>query len=446
MRFDGEIAVSHIIGGIEDPIVSAGAKAGRHQTPASLLQYLSSLNSIQPPPKSVIEVRDQPKGQNPPVAQPSQNKLKWRKKEGNQSSFSTTQGNQPSSSTTPSNAEKMTCFRCKKQGHHSGQCSLTRFNGTCYYCQHVGHKEQDCRKKRRDGDSGKSVQQLGVPTKTQNSKYYKTVFLCNQSLQAFVDFGSTCTTLTESAVKSLQLGFDPSKRVVLTGYGSGHVSSLGTTAPFQLTVDEVTAEISAVVVPDSVQDTPVLLGQNFTELPEVVVNKTAWSLQFSSLKPVSQRKVELRATRDVHLPGTYLTHVPVSCAAYEGDLAVDASHRQGHCIPNTVLRVGQGMCPVLPVWNMSTRELVVREGQLLARGWPCMEDVSDVGEVLLDLPRIEAGMVDIGDVSPDVKEQLLNLINQYRDCFALSTAELGCAQSGQISIKLQEEKPFSYRP
>lgn len=39
-----EKAVSCIIGGIDDRVVSSGAKAGKHTTPESLYTYLSTLN------------------------------------------------------------------------------------------------------------------------------------------------------------------------------------------------------------------------------------------------------------------------------------------------------------------------------------------------------------------------------------------------------------------
>lgn len=58
----------------------------------------------------------------------------------------------------------------------------------------------------------------------------------------------------------------------MKGYGGGHVTTLGTT-DFTLSIDEVEANTSAYVVPDSVQEVPFLIGRNFTELPEVTIIK-----------------------------------------------------------------------------------------------------------------------------------------------------------------------------
>ena len=108
----------------------------------------------------------------------------------------------------------------------------------------------------------------------------------------------------------------------------------------------------------------------------------------------------------------------------------------------------------LPVSNTSDRPLVIKKNQIIARGYP-MEMESDIEEInvrkttpsyrtpytLNDLEKI----VD-KDLSADLKNKLLTLINTYRDCFAEDTSELGRAKDGHIEIKLYDNQPVVYRP
>ena len=69
------------------------------------------------------------------------------------------------------------------------------------------------------------------------------------------------------------------ERMVLHGYGGGQVHTLGLTK-FELLVDKVTATVNAVIVPDTAQHDPLLIGQPFTELPNIVVTKDHRKLTF----------------------------------------------------------------------------------------------------------------------------------------------------------------------
>ena len=44
------------------------------------------------------------------------------------------------------------------------------------------------------------------------------------------------------------------------------------------------------------------------------------------------------------------------------------------------------------------------------------------------------------------KRRLLQLLNEYRECFAENSNELGVACDVEMFIKLSEDKPITYRP
>jgi hypothetical protein len=291
-----------------------------------------------------------------------------------------------------------------------------------------------------------------------DQKYHKPVNIKSQSLEAYVDFGSTCTTIREDIANQLNLIVDRNDVVTLKGYGHGQLRSLGTTESFELIIDGVTAEIRAAVVPNHAQDVPIMVGQNFTEQSHLLATKDCNQLQFhhiGTLYPIdgitpTTPRVILRTTADFTIPPQHLGNVPVE-SGYNGDVYICSSVRTNSTlIPNTVIHTSHDIRTVIPVYNLSDTEITLSKGQIIARGMPCFEDLQPVAQVrrvdASELAPISLKDVNVGDVPIKTKKELLDLINEYRDCFALSTDELGCAKSGSMTITLKDDTPFTYQP
>lgn len=50
------------------------------------------------------------------------------------------------------------------------------------------------------------------------------------------------------------------------------------------------------------------------------------------------------------------------------------------------------------------------------------------------------------DLSSEYQQKLLNLLNNYRDCFAFDITELGSTTAGNMRIELSDNEPVVYRP
>lgn len=65
-----------------------------------------------------------------------------------------------------------------------------------------------------------------------------------------------------------------------------------------ITLDFVDTRIEAYVVPDEYLNTDLLVGQNVTEMPQVIVNKTSSSLMLYSDKP-ERKKIPIYNNKEV---------------------------------------------------------------------------------------------------------------------------------------------------
>lgn len=138
--FEDKVIVNLLIGGLKNyPEIQAGAKAGNHGTPESLLQYLKTF-----------------------------------KKEN------------VSATTLP--REKRHVFP-KKRNNFKPYHGETRDKVKCFFCNKAGHIAPECPRKREDKQ--KTVMATRNGKVNMSSKYFMHVRVNERKERAFVDFGST---------------------------------------------------------------------------------------------------------------------------------------------------------------------------------------------------------------------------------------------------------------
>ncbi|KAJ8934606.1 hypothetical protein NQ318_002950 [Aromia moschata] len=206
----------------------------------------------------------------------------------------------------------------------------------------------------------------------------------------YIDTGSSCTNITKSEADKLNLDIDQSKIVCIRGYGNAAIKSLGTVT-CTIKVDDVECEVDVNVVPDSIQDIPLLVGRSFTEQPHVKLAKDYATLTLTSdVRPENPlTKVALLAKKTTVIPPNHLCNVPVYIdTTFRGDVYVEASLRlkedQEHCLPRVVLTITDSNSgdPVMPVINLSDRDILIKERQLIARAWTCQPEEELIVKVM----------------------------------------------------------------
>lgn len=223
------------------------------------------------------------------------------------------------------------------------------------------------------------------------------------------------------------------------------------------------ADLRAVIVPDGVQDAPVLIRRTFTELPSVVIIKNDESLQFVSsllivtlvqFKPLLT-KITVKVISSTLVLPYHVGLIKVITEGYQRDAYVEARMRgfEGYesCILYIIITLSTDRETVLSLINLSDRAIILHKAETIARAWPCAEentpaDKEDIQLIIERTSKLPVDEIKIGLIDDAQQQELLDLLQEYRDCFATRTSELGCAKSAQMTIHLNEEKPFTYRP
>ncbi|KAJ8982440.1 hypothetical protein NQ317_010180 [Molorchus minor] len=218
-QLSAQQAVSCLIDGIPDVTMQNAARAGRYATPEAFFEeYLSMLRDETPTSSSFS--RNEP---------PPRRSLKVDLRH----SLSKVHQGQ-----AKLEIQNVKCFNCKMKGHFQSQCTKPRVS--CSKCHLLGHEADRCR----------------VNTKDRMDRGNK-------------DTGCAAVTIRESNANSLNLQREPTL-VRLYGYAGGSVV-VHSKVTIELEVDLATASVEALIVPDHIQNVPIIVGQPFINNSSITV-------------------------------------------------------------------------------------------------------------------------------------------------------------------------------
>jgi hypothetical protein len=222
---------------------------------------------------------------------------------------------------------------------------------------------------------------------------------------------------------------------LIRGYAGGVTPALGE-AEVTLTVDLITAKVTASIVEDRVQSVPVIIGQTILNRAGVTMVLRDNQIRLfdkhlaalPGLDDLPSRKVALRSKENVVIPSHTIGFIEV----YSPETYVEATTRQQpnheYSIPGCITSTGG----VISVRNAADSNLVFRRGQLLVRGLPCKlkSSTNEVSNFSITPCNLQQFLVDdvTNQLGPNLTErerfQVLQLLNEFRDCFASNTSEL----------------------
>lgn len=428
----GKNAVDCIIHGLIDKSIRNGAQALDCKEPEDLLNFLNS--------------------QRPNDSLPVFNKRRF------DSSTS-----RPSTSSTPSTVSysSVTCFNCHGKGHPFQKCPkpITR----CQVCQRVGHNSETCRLDPLSTRVGTNLvrheerKTMAISTQNNtNDKFFKKTEIDGRSFVAYIDFGSDSSLIRETDAQCLGSQKCFSNLPAIKGFGNSTVIPICKTV-VNVKIDEIEAEIELLVVSDEFLSTPLLLGQDLTELPFVTVIKDYNRLFFyknphNCFNP--NEKLNLTVVDAVEVAKVGLVAVTTSNPDFSGDIYLEG-YTCGE--PGRECRLHQGAYRIdcgrghVVITNLMLEPLSIQPKTLIARATPFVEkEIRCVNRIYRDvttLEPLEKSEINVGqDISEHMFDRLYQLLQSYRDCFALSLCEIGCISSTEMHIDLFDDKPVVYRP
>ncbi|KAK9692778.1 hypothetical protein QE152_g34923 [Popillia japonica] len=211
-----------------------------------------------------------------------------------------------------------------------------------------------------------------------NLKYFKEALINGKPIQAYVDQGSKCVLLRRSEAERLNLKYQAiQQNFIIRGYGSGEVKPLGKLEAY-VEVDEAKAVTEMFVLPDQVQQIPLLIGQPFTEQRHVTIIRRRNTLRLFNA-PMTNKDEEdgddLRAMNIPNLPKAtvslwpkYSVVIPPNHVGFvtlttdseiTNDLFVEAHITTDRIIPRCILRPDRNNEVQVPINNLTLTDIKI---------------------------------------------------------------------------------------
>lgn len=459
----GQKAVDCVVYGISDMAIRNGAQALQCKEPEDLLSYLASQQTKE-----------------------NSNLTSHYPKKRDSRNVANSSGYRNNSSNNSNGPNFMLCFNCKERGHSYTACSKPIVK--CRKCGRIGHDLETCYRKpllshnpstdkkvlkiavnnvefTQNADIGSSCRKDMSATSesstnlpNSNEKFYKTITINGVNLVAYVDFGSECSLIRLSDARKLGLLETTHELPVIRGFGNSCISPTAKTC-VEAKVDDVESLVELLIVEDRYLQTPILIGQNFTEKPSVIVLKTNNNLHFysspeSKVEFEKDDKIKLFIRNDTVITGGGVLEVYTN-DDFTGEVYADGNTsfnpNQEYYFHRGCYRLVNGYGFVF-VSILNNNALTFKRDMLLARVSPTFETkIAEVNTIQADRSQRQSPL-DIEEVKIDPKlssadqERLYKLLQRYRSCFATNLSELGCTTEGAMHIELHDNRPVVYRP
>jgi len=198
-----------------------------------------------------------------------------------------------------------------------------------------------------------------------------------------------------------------------------------------------------------------IVGQPFTEQSHVVLVKrgeivriyedtkegnNVFDMDIPELPP---RVISLWAKQTEAISPKHVGVIEIQSDDKSLDLFVNAQVRDDRCIPSCVITTDNQGKARLPIINLSTSDVHVKENERISRAILCTE----IAETQYEKLDFEVESIKHGDqLATEEKLALQTLINKYRNCFATQMSELGKVKSTECDIITVTKEPVTFRP
>lgn len=318
------------------------------------------------------------------------------------------------------------CYNCQLSGHISRDCTQPRKPEKCVICKSEGHTASRC-------TNQPQVSLVDDQSTNGLSVYIKDVWLNQhtEAVQGLVDTGSSYSMIKRGVAERLSLKILP-RTVTFRVYGNADLVVCGGETKTEVRIDDVSEKVTLLVVGDDVQTYDVIIGRNFCDNKNVTFVKTMNSLIFGyGFEFPFQHEQEISTTID---------------ASSTQIVSSEERPIPANSVAVTRVCVGERKYEMM-LANATDNEILLQKGERVGR-LRSDKRIELVAANNLDIVQNKITEYQINYNQQFTAQQvniLVDLLNEYRQCFAFNLTELGCTNMVEMDIQVEGE-PMASKP
>ena len=315
-----------------------------------------------------------------------------------------------------SNFKNIKCNNCGELGHIARQCTEPKREFTCYTCNKPGHIASQCPTNNKNQnvriEEVKTVSTLD--SRVMGEKFIRNIVVGNYPCTAQIDMGATVCTIKSTFV--ITSGFHITYcNSSLEGFGANLINSPGVVKENILLDNLKARNISFRIVPDTCQKYDVILGQTFTEIPDLAYCRRGNDLIFEDVVgdiPVEKNMKVFANENSVLEPG---------------------------CVNFINVKFNKTEVS-MPIINMCEEQQIIKENEYFGESIMSIEPAkilkSRTNEIKMDEVICDES------ISIEQKQELVKLLNEYRICIAKDVSEIQETNVMTMDIELKDNTPI----
>lgn len=319
-----------------------------------------------------------------------------------------------SSTTRSSYGKTVKCYNCGQSGHLSKNCKQNKNEIICFSCKRPGHVASRCKYNSNVNtreSSTVNIEEIKIVNSNEKldtgNKFIRKVQIGNSDLTAKIDMGASENTIKATVVirEGLKINSLVSK---LEGFGNKIVESPGTVEEI-IKIDNLNPrKMTLGIVPHTAQRYDIILGRSFTKAKDITYTRIGDNLTFAEIdinicdQSTDQRP---RCLERVELEPGIVNFINVKINEDE---------------------------IIMPVVNCGEKREITEVGER-------------IGETILGIEEEEEIPVRCEEISEDEfftdssltveqKNELKDLLNNYKDCVARNIFEIG--KTNKITMEI----------
>lgn len=166
-----------------------------------------------------------------------------------------------------------------------------------------------------------------------------------------------------------------------------------------------------------------------------------------NIETVTSNKVPLWATATAVIPKNHIGHITVSTDLPKTDLCIEGGLRTSkQLVPRCLVSTDKQGNTQIPILNLSEVEFAVNKGDKITRGVTFTKvQNSDIRSCVVNQEPITSDEI-VTDLDADQQQDVLTVINEYRDLVAKIIRQVGCTHLADAKLDMKDDQPVVYRP